>query len=99
MSIEFCRCGTMIDLDEDGEAYTVETADCEEIKLEYPLCPNCREEFQGLKELEKTVGQFTQDVFDWVRCVGHVGFLDEIYQFKQKIEALTDPKRPEEKQP
>ena len=91
MAIEICKCGAVIDLDYDDQAYTVETEDGEIINLDYAICSNCRDNFQGLLELKTTVDQFTQDVFDWVRCVGDVGMLDHLYEFRTRIEKMTDP--------
>lgn len=91
MSFDTCRCGKFVDTDEDGNAYFVEAEDGSTIDLSYALCPSCRDDFQGLLELKEKVEQFTQDVFDWVRCVGDVGMLDHLYQFKTLIEKKTDP--------
>lgn len=98
MSIEACRCGVLIDTDQDAEAYVIETNSGEDINLSYALCQNCRDNFQGLLELSKTVDQFTQDVFDWVGMVGDNEMLSHLYCFKRRIENLTDPENMKGKQ-
>lgn len=92
MSIEICRCGKMIDTDEDGEAYEVIAPSGETINLSYALCPNCRDKFQGLMELKQGVGQFIQEIFDWVNVVGDYALLERLYEFRHKIDKLVDPK-------
>lgn len=90
MSIDTCRCGRFVDTDDDPDAYSVETEDCEMIMLDYCLCPSCREDFQGLLELKKKTEAFRSEIFDWVRCVDDMGILERLYEFEQKIEKLTE---------
>ena len=86
MSIEICICGKIIDTDEDENAYVAELPDCTEIALATARCPSCREDIVGLMELREKSEQFTQDIFDWVRCIGDVAMLDRMYEFRSNID-------------
>lgn len=95
MSIEICRCGKFIDTDEDDQAYLVYDQDHQPITLGYALCPICRDEFPDILALIKKTEQFTQDVYDWVRTAKQVSLLDDLYEFKRKLVALTSTTKEE----
>ena len=94
MSIDSCKwCGASVDTDDDTDAYTVTTSECDEIKLEYCLCRNCRGEFSELVELKKKTAEFSSEIFDWVSMLGEIGLLAQLDAFERAIEEKTNPKR------
>lgn len=92
MSCDTCKmCSRIVDTDFDGDAYRVETEDCEIIELDYCLCPSCREDYKGLLELKEKVSDFTNDIFDWVSLLGEIPMLEHLRQLKDKIDTVTNP--------